>query len=391
MTRPTSHWASVWVLAAGAFTVNLDARAIVPLLPSLAEDLGVGIAAAGLIVTAYMIPYGALQLVYGPLADRWGRLPIARGTLLGFGVGAAACGLADSLQTLTILRVLTGATAAAVFPMGLAHIGDAFAYRDRPAAISILITASASAQLLSLVLGGLLAEFVTWRAIFFLTGGLAFLAAAGLFWVRGQAPTESSAGGTVAAYRKVFARRSALILPLLAFVEGALLNGALSYLGAFLRERWGLSYALIGLILGAYGVANLVASRLLGWAARRVPEPTRFLAGALLSVLGYGLVAVVDAWQAMIAVSAILGLGFVAAHSVLQARATEAAPGVRGTAIAVFACGLFMGGALGTAAIGSSIDVWGYERVMVGVAAGTLAFAYAGWVALRRDPTDAKR
>src|SRR5215212_5302118 len=103
-SRPSSPWAIILVMAAGAFTVNLDSRSIIPLLPSLAEDLGVGIAAAGFIATAYMLPYGAFQLAYGPLADRVGRVPVARLTLLGFAVGAVACAFADSFQTLVMLR-----------------------------------------------------------------------------------------------------------------------------------------------------------------------------------------------------------------------------------------------------------------------------------------------
>ncbi|MGE3269766.1 MAG: MFS transporter, partial [Chloroflexota bacterium] len=211
-------------------------RSIVPLLPSLAEDLGVNVATAGLVATAYMLPYGAFQLVYGPLADRFGRLPIARGTLLAFAVGTTACGLISSFEMLVVTRFLTGAVAAAAFPMGLAYVGDAFEYRDRPAAISVLITTSAASQLLSLSLGGILAGYVSWRAIFFLDGIMASLIVLALFWVRSP-PRTSEAGSALAGFRDLFHVGWRLIVILLAFLEGMLLMGGMTYLGAYLRDR----------------------------------------------------------------------------------------------------------------------------------------------------------
>jgi len=374
------------VLSAGAFAVNLDMRSIVPLLPSLANELHVSVATAGLVATAYMLPYGAFQLVYGPLADRFGRLPIARGTLLVFAVGTTLCGLVSSFETLVVMRFLTGAVAAAAFPMGLAYIGDAFEYRERPGALSVLITTSAASQLLSLSLGGILSDFVSWRAIFFLDGAMAFLIVLALFWVRG-AERPSETGGALAGFRALLKTRWRLVVILLAFLEGALLMGGMTYLGAYLRDRWGLSYAAIGLCLGAYGAALVVSGRLLPWAARRVTEPGRFVLGGLASALGYALIALVPTWEAATLMLAVLGFGWTGAHSVLQARSTEILPQARGTAIAVFACGLFMGGSVGTAVVGTGIDVAGYQTVLLGLAAAVLGFTALGWWGLRRTST----
>ena len=374
------------MLSAGAFAVNLDMRSIVPLLPSLANELHVSVATAGLVATAYMLPYGAFQLVYGPLADRFGRLPIARGTLLVFAVGTTLCGLVSSFETLVVMRFLTGAVAAAAFPMGLAYIGDAFEYRERPGALSVLITTSAASQLLSLSLGGILSDFVSWRAIFFLDGAMAFLIVLALFWVRG-AERPSETGGALAGFRALLKTRWRLVVILLAFLEGALLMGGMTYLGAYLRDRWGLSYAAIGLCLGAYGAALVVSGRLLPWAARRVTEPGRFVLGGLASALGYALIALVPTWEAATLMLAVLGFGWTGAHSVLQARSTEILPQARGTAIAVFACGLFMGGSVGTAVVGTGIDVAGYQTVLLGLAAAVLGFTALGWWGLRRTST----
>jgi predicted MFS family arabinose efflux permease len=371
------------VLSAGAFAVNLDMRSIVPLLPSLADDLGVSVATAGLVATAYMLPYGAFQLVYGPLADRFGRLPVARGTLLVFAAGTTLCGMIGSFEALVVMRFLTGSVAAAAFPMGLAYIGDAFEYRDRPAALSVLITTSAASQLLSLSLGGILAGFVSWRAIFYLDGAMAVLIVLALFWVRG-AERVGEATSMLAGFGQLVRSGWRLVVILLAFLEGMLLMGGMTYLGAYLRDQWGLSYVAIGLCLGVYGVALVVSGRMLPWSARRVAEPGRFVFGGLASALGYALIAVVPSWEAATVMLILLGFGWTGAHSVLQARSTEILPRARGTAIAVFACGLFMGGSVGTALIGVGIDQMGYQAVLLALAAAMLGFTVLGWFGLRR-------
>ncbi|MCL6600940.1 MAG: MFS transporter, partial [Alicyclobacillus macrosporangiidus] len=59
---------ALWALALGGFLVNADNRSIAPMLPAMAQALHVTAATAGLLVTAYSLPYGLFQLVYGPLA-----------------------------------------------------------------------------------------------------------------------------------------------------------------------------------------------------------------------------------------------------------------------------------------------------------------------------------
>lgn len=393
--RPSSRWLTLWVLAAGGFVVNLDMRAVVPLLPSLAEDLGVGVTTAGLVATAYMLPYGICQLFYGPLADRCGRVQVARWTLLGFAIGTSICAFVPSFEALLVTRFLTGAVAAAVFPMSLAYVGDTFEYRDRPGAISVLLTSSAASQLFSLSLGGILASLVSWRAIFLLDGILAFIAVLGLFWIRAperQVQPENTAVG----FRALLGAGRKLVIIAFGFAQGVLFFGGMTYLGAYLHERWGLSYAAVGLCLGVYGLTMILAARLLPWFARRLDEPRRFLSGAIASGLGYVGLGLMPTWEGATCTLILLGIGLTAAHTVLQARATEIVPAARSTGIAVFACALFMGGSIGTAIIGAGIDLAGYVPVLVGIGVTLWIYALLGWRALKltqppHEPVGASR
>ena len=118
-------------LTVAAFLVSLDRAIFAPLLPAIARDLQAPIAAAGLAVTAYTVPYGVCQLFYGPVADRAGKIAVVRWAVVVFALSTGVCALAPSLPTLQLLRVLAGGAAAAVIPLSLAYIGDAVPYERR--------------------------------------------------------------------------------------------------------------------------------------------------------------------------------------------------------------------------------------------------------------------
>ncbi len=63
----------LWLLS---FVIMLDGRTMVTVLPDIAADLDVSVAAAGIAITAYLIPYGVCQLAWGPLADRVGPMRV---------------------------------------------------------------------------------------------------------------------------------------------------------------------------------------------------------------------------------------------------------------------------------------------------------------------------
>src|SRR5215216_2250656 len=88
------------VLQAAVFMVAAEARVIAPLLPAIAQDFRSSIASAGLLITAYNIPYGLFQLIYGPLADRFSRQRVM-GVALGlFSFGTLISGFAPGMLAL---------------------------------------------------------------------------------------------------------------------------------------------------------------------------------------------------------------------------------------------------------------------------------------------------
>lgn len=72
------------VVTAAAFVIFAQAFMIAPILPALAPALATTPAVVGLAVPAYLIPYGAMTLVWGPVSDRLGRRPVILASLAAF-------------------------------------------------------------------------------------------------------------------------------------------------------------------------------------------------------------------------------------------------------------------------------------------------------------------
>ena len=83
----------IGTLGLAGFVVMADNWVVSPILPAIANDLGLEISEAGLLITAYMIPFGLLQLIFGPLADRYGKRQVITASMLFFTVATGLCAI----------------------------------------------------------------------------------------------------------------------------------------------------------------------------------------------------------------------------------------------------------------------------------------------------------
>ena len=289
---------------------------ISPALPAIAQTLAVAPTAAMIILTAYMLPYGALQPVCGAIGDAVGRLRLLRVIVLGLCAGTLLCAVAPSLAVLVLARVVTGCFAAGIISVSQAFVGDAVGPERRAGAVGILMGITFTGQGLSAGLGGILTDLVGWRAAFAAFGALAFAAWLGLSTLRepalapaaavsgragsseaaevpGSAP-GSAAPGTPDAPSSAVSAASASSQPLrpvapaanpvatffrnalgiffgprravflLALATGILFLGTYGFMGTFLSELCGLSSTAAGLLMMFYGVFCLVGGSLSG-------------------------------------------------------------------------------------------------------------------------------
>jgi MFS transporter, YNFM family, putative membrane transport protein len=93
------------------------------LLPQIAVDFGVTVGAASIVVSAYSVVHGSMQLVTGPVGDRVGKYRMIAIATAVCAVLVFACGLASSLPLLLVARVASGMGAAWIIPLGMASVG----------------------------------------------------------------------------------------------------------------------------------------------------------------------------------------------------------------------------------------------------------------------------
>ena len=350
---------SVGLLGAAAFMVTADLRVINPLLPIIAHEFNTDINSAAFIVTAYTIPYGVFQLVYGPLGDYVGKLRIMTVAMALFAVGTAACAVAPTLAILDLLRLLTGMAAAAIIPLSLAYIGDNFSYEQRQTAIGQFLGAVALGNILSTSLGGIVGDFLSWRLIF-LVYGIVSIGVFVVLWLATRNLTDKVKEGRISLesfkpYYQLTTRPASRFVIIAVFIEGLFFFGGFSFLGSFLKYQYNLPYIVIGFILGGFGLGSLIYSRSVKRLVRTFGENGLIMYGGFLSCFCYLTIALINSWEVFTVVDVLLGLGYYMLHSTLQTKATELSPGARGTAVSLFAFSLFLGQGVGAVVLGSVV------------------------------------
>ena len=132
--------ATILLLSCAAFFSGAALRICDSLLPRLAADFGRTPGQAGQVIISFSIAYGLMQLLFGPLGDRYGKARMVSLATAACAVGALVSALAPSFDALVALRVVWGMAAAGVIPLAMAWIGDAVPYEQRQATLARLLT-----------------------------------------------------------------------------------------------------------------------------------------------------------------------------------------------------------------------------------------------------------
>ncbi|HEY3423367.1 MAG TPA: MFS transporter, partial [Negativicutes bacterium] len=379
MRTPGNTLALLWALGLAGFLVNADNRALAPILPAIATDLAIRESTAGLLISAYSLPYGLFQLFYGPIADRVGKTRVTLIALSLFALGTAACAFTNNFAWLLALRIITGIFAAGIIPISLAQIGDSFSVDKRQSAISFFMSFCMLGQTLGLVVGALLAQFFTWKILFLLVGLAAIPA---IFLLLKQQPQATVAKPKeqlplMLCYKTIFSKRRSRIVYLTIWLEGAIFYGAFTYLGVYANLYLGLDFYLVGFFTAFFSAAAFIGSRLVPAILKKVGQQQMPLLGVSIMTFAFALIWLITHWAALLLGFTLLGLGFIIVHSTLQTYATELLPEARGTCMSLFAFFLFFGTGVGPIFFGWIYD-WGGVKTMLAVSTFCLFFLALG-------------
>lgn len=264
----------LYVLAAATFLIFFQAFMIAPLLPALAGIFSTRAGAVGLAIPAYLIPYGVMTLVWGPLSDRLGRGMIILGSLAAFVLLTAATAAMNSVGTFIAARTVTAIGASGVVPIALALLGDLFDFQERGRALGWLFGAMAGGMAVGSTAGALLEPVVGWWGLFLGVSGLGAVVLVLLVRRRdllGRRPSGEPrppgvvARGYIGLLATLRGRRTYAFVLLNAVVH----SGIFTWLGLYFHRHYGLGEIGIGLALLGYGIPGFILGPAIGRLADR--------------------------------------------------------------------------------------------------------------------------
>ncbi|GGF40865.1 Bcr/CflA family drug resistance efflux transporter [Aliidongia dinghuensis] len=174
-------------LIAAIMAVNaLAVDTMLPALPDIGQSLAIPTEnARQWVVTAYLLGFGAAQIVYGPLADHFGRKPILLGGLAAYTIFSLAAGLSVSFEMMLIARVLQGIAAASSRVLVISIVRDCYGGRKMARVMSLAFIVFLAVPILAPSIGQLIMLAFPWRSIFI---GLTLFGIAVLAWAALRLP-----------------------------------------------------------------------------------------------------------------------------------------------------------------------------------------------------------
>jgi predicted MFS family arabinose efflux permease len=385
---------AILLLALGGFFSSAAFRICDPLLPQLAAEFHASTGAAANTITVFSIAYGALQILWGPVGDRFGKYRTAAFATAACAIGNVGALLSTSLPALIACRFLAGATGGGIIPLAIAWIGDTVPYAERQMALARFMTGTILGIASGQFVGGFFADVLGWRYAFAaLAAG--YLIVGLLLQIelsRSRAVVSHAAVGVASATSSVrrratgvLASRWARIVLVTVALEGAIVFGALAFVPSALHRRFDISLTTAGAVVSAYGFGGvaytLVARPLVG----RLGERGLAVGGGIVMLLAFGGLWLAPSTLLSFFACFAIGFGFYMLHNTLQTNATQMAPSARGIAVAMFASCFFIGQSIGVAVASIVVDRGG-ERWLdpsAMVLMPVLAFAFARLLATR--------
>lgn len=340
------------VLSAAAFIIFFQSYLVAPLIPSLAIEFHAPLSLLGLLVPAFLLPYGISTLFYGPLSDLVGRKPVIQTLLSMTVVTIAGAASARTAYQLLGWRVLGGITTGGIVPIGLALLGDLFPYEERGHPLGWMFGSIAGGMAFGSTLGAFLNPIIGWRAEFMILSGISAIVLG--FAIRLRHNFEGklvkhplSPGKVLSGYVSLFANSRAAKGYVYIFFNGLFHSGVFSWLGVYFAERYHLGDKGIGLALLGYGVPGMLLSPAIGRMADRIGRKRIIPLGLLVGALAGAAFIPRTPLVLPVLTAAVLSLGYDMSHPLLAGIITSVAPARRGLAMGMNAFVLFTGFGLG--------------------------------------------
>ncbi|WP_339673969.1 MFS transporter [Dasania marina] len=253
---------ALWALTLSAFAIGTTEFVIVGLVPTIAQDLGVSLPSAGLLVSLYAVGVAIGAPVLTALTGRWPRKAVLLSLMALFVVGNLFAWQAPSYESLIIARILTGLAHGVFFAIG-STIATSLVSKDKEAsAIAIMFTGLTVALVTGVPLGTLIGQHFGWRATFLVVSLLGLIAFIGSAILVPKNLKQSAPAKLREQLQVLMEPRLLLVYLITALGYGGTFT-AFTYLAPILEQVSGFSSNAIALVLLVYG-ASVAAGNIWG-------------------------------------------------------------------------------------------------------------------------------
>lgn len=380
--------AALAALALSAFVVGTSELVVVGLLPLIARDVRVSVAASGQLVTAYALGIAVGGPMLSALTTRVSRRLLLLVTVAAYVAGNLLTAVSADMTMVLVVRVATGAVHGLFIGVASIVAAGLVPPEQRGRAMSMVFGGIAVSTVVGVPLGTLLGQALGWRAAFL---AIAALGAAALACAAALVPAVAGrvVAGLAVQARSAFAPRVLAMLGV-----GVLLLGgqftAFTYLAPYLQAVVGVTGGGISAFLLAYGVASAIGTFLGGRLADRGASTTLLACNAVLVVALGGLWAAGASVPVAVLALGVWGLAGLGLVPSLQLRVVALAGSGRDLAATLGASGVNAGIALGALVGGSAVAAGGVHTVAL-VAAAVCAVALPATLATRLLKVPAER
>ena len=301
------------ILLTNLFIAFLGIGLVIPVLPTLMNELGITGAVVGYMVAAFAITQLIVSPIAGRMVDRFGRKIMIVSGLFIFGLSEFLFGLGKSVEILFISRMLGGVSAAFIMPAVTAFIADITTMEQRPKALGFMSAAISTGFIVGPGIGGFLAEIGT-RVPFFVAGVLgAFAAVLSLFLLKEPtraADDTDSAPSILGSFTRIFSPLYFIAFVLI-FVLSFGLAAFESLFSLFVDHKFGFTPADIAIIITGSGIVGAIAQLVLfNWLTQKMGEIQLIRYSLALSAILTFVMTIVGSYWSILFVTFFLFVGF---------------------------------------------------------------------------------
>ncbi len=368
------------VLALGTFAIGTDNYVIAGILPDVAHSLGVGVAAAGQLVTAYALAYAVLTPIMAAATAHWPRRRVLLGGLALFVAGNVLTETQSVFVLVLASRVIAGLGAAIFTPAASATAAGLVVPERRGFALAVVLAGLSAATALGAPIGTLVGSVADWRMALWAVGLLGMLAGAGVFRELPKLAASAPLGLRDRLAPLADARVAVTLLTTVLVLFGPFL--LYTYISVVFDRATGGSGAILAVLMSIWGLGATVGSLRAGALTDRLGNRVVINVAVAVCALDFALMPWTSASftgaGVALAVWGVCGWGFYMAQ---QHRLVGIAPALAPLVLALNASVLYFAISVSSAAGALALSVWdphklpwlGASLIVVGLAVAETA------------------